>query len=191
MLNKTLQTVLFAAATAAALSAHATSTINGTVGVNLTIAQGCSVNSQSQSAPAGNGNLVSWGTLDFGSQPNLSSDRIATLGSGQNPIVITCNDDNRTPSMKINGGLYKDKDDDLRMRSESTHGSGAHWYIHYKLYSDHALQNSLTPEQDYPLQVVNGTVDISLYAAIKTVDNEDKNPPPSIYSDQVTVMLSW
>ncbi|MBS3895012.1 Csu type fimbrial protein [Serratia marcescens] len=159
-------------------AANAAGTIQGKLGVTLTIGAGCSIKGGDSSGTANN-----FGSINFGTYSSLDNiiDATATGSSGGSLILNCTKDTNYT--VALDNGLH------VTSSTQRSMASTAGDLISYNLYQDaeHTIAwgsgaNALTTTSDgtpKPL-VVYGRVPAS-----------SSTPATGIYDDTVTMTVTW
>lgn len=141
--------------------------------VNASVVRGCSV-------VAGTGG--EWGTLNFGSHSGVASGAVNTQFVPNTALSLAC-----TPgvelTMSINGGQYYDSVRHMQ-RAQGTER------VPYRLYSNSSLaaNSEIGLNQAVPVSV-NDASNIAL--TLFGVAQLSGFSPAGVYSDQLTVTLSW
>ncbi|MHC6225648.1 Csu type fimbrial protein [Pseudomonas sp. X10] len=141
--------------------------------VSASIASGCRINGV-VAAQAGK-----LGSLDFGSHPAISSDRLSTSFAANSAVTLSC-----TPgvalSMSLDGGAH--------FANGQRNLDGAGERIPYQLYRDVGLSQAIPVDQALAVSYANPEdIRLPIYAALRLPGNN----PPGTYIDVLTVTLSW
>lgn len=160
--------------------ARAEGSLNGQIGVQLTIGAGCTV---------GNGDTSSdtndWGTLDFGEYADLSSviDGEVLGSNNSSAVTITCSD-GLTPSLTLDGGLNG--------AGSLRNLAAGDTLIPYRLYSDSARSSEITLDGSVNLIGDGSTQSLPVYGRVLPSD-QTATPAPAAgsYTDTVVATIAW
>lgn len=160
---------------------HAAGTLSGEIGVKLVIGASCTVGNGGVSTPGSN----NWGTIDYGTQPNLINTIDAgVMGSGgTNAITVTCSDA-LSSSLTLSSGLYGS----ATIRSLSSDGTNR---IPYRLYSNSARTTEIGINTAIPLVSNGSPQNIPIYGRILPTDQTNTAPANGSYNDTILATLSW
>lgn len=181
------------------VSAEAADTANGSlsgkIGVQLTIAAGCTVGNADTSIGTNN-----WGTLNFGQFADLSSviDGQALGKDGANMITISCTK-GLSPKISVDGGLNPSSDSQpLRQMTATINkdGQASTLTIPYHLYTDSARSASseIKINTATALSADDSAQNFTMYGRILPSDQKSSSKTQfaaATYSDTVTATLSW
>lgn len=161
-------------------NAQAAGTLSGEIGVKLVIGAGCTVGNGSI-----NGTVNNWGTMDFGTQSNLTNvvDAGVVGTGGSNTVTITCSN-GLTSSLTLNGGLNGTS----AVRNMATNGTDR---VPYRLYSDSARTNEITINAPIALVSNGAAQNIPIFGRILPADQSTTTPAAGNYSDTILATLSW
>lgn len=167
------------AAAGISFSATAAGTLSGTVGVQVTISEGCTVGNGDTSSSSNN-----WGSIDFGTYADLTSVIDGTvLGSdGSSTVSVTCTS-GLSPTLSLDGGLYGSS----TLRNMSS-GSAQ---IPYRLYSNSARSTEIAINGSVSLSADGTSQSVPIYARILPSDQSTTAPASGTYADTVTATLAW
>lgn len=181
MLNNKLLVAGFVMAAFSQAPAQAAGTLTGQVGVQMVIGAGCSVTNGTVDGSGVN----QWGTLDFGTHPDLANAVDADIAGTSGNIQIQCST-GLTPSMMVNAGLHSDGN---QRNMQNTAGSEN---IAYSLYSDAARSASIDVDAPVALTAAVGAeMDIPLYGRVVPTGQSSTVPPTGTYTDTLLVTLTW
>lgn len=180
--------LLFSALTAALLSsaaiqpvsAAATGSLTGEIGVQVIIGSACTV---------GNGNgstgTNKWGTLDFGAYGDLKYTIDGSVKGADGAVNVTCST-GLSPALTLDGGLYGNG----TVRSMSSDSGTT--LVPYRLYSDSARTTEIDVGGTISL-AANGTAQsIPIYGRILPSDQgANTSPAAGTYVDTVIATLAW
>ncbi|MBB2200570.1 Csu type fimbrial protein [Gluconacetobacter tumulisoli] len=147
--------------------------------VSAIVTAGCEIDGQ---VPADGGSVGSFGTLDFGSQPSLSTETLTGTLLGGSGVTISC-----TPgvaaSMQVDGGRH---DDGTTRNLQLAAGSAQ---VPYRLYSDSAETAEIPPGLAVTLDTSTtpGAVTLPLYGRLALPGTG----PAGTYADTLTITLQW
>ncbi|MEH2921055.1 spore coat U domain-containing protein [Samsonia erythrinae] len=175
-------TLLASAITLFGVSTTANSaTIDGQIPVTVTITSSCSVEN------GGSGSGATWGTIDFGTHPDLATNIDGqTTGNGGNGISVSCSVG--TPAtLTFDAGTNASST--LRQLAP---GSGD-YNIPYRLYSDSARASEIPINSTTGIEIVsNGNAQaIPVYARILSSDQTVSSPTAGTYTDTITATIEW
>ncbi|KAF1069396.1 MAG: hypothetical protein GAK45_01112 [Pseudomonas citronellolis] len=182
MKTKSAPALLLAAFALLQSPAHAAGTIAGQVGVQMTIGAGCSIINGSVS-----GGVNQWGTLDFGSHPDLTNAVDAqTVGTTGN-IQIQCST-GLTPTLTVNSGLHATGGQRYMQNATTTAATVA-----YNIYTDAARTAVISPNTPVDITSVStGTaVNIPLYGRVVPTGQSSPTPAAGTYTDTLLVTIAW
>lgn len=152
--------------------------VNGTIGVTLTVSPACAVNGGTTTSGA----LGQVGSIDFGTQPGIFGDVDATLVAtgGGSAISILCSP-GLTPSMTIGAGAH----DSANVR----HLAAGSDEVAYRLYTDANRTSEITIGEQISLGTAGSSaLTLPIYAR---VNSASAALPGGTYTDSVQVTLSW
>lgn len=177
-----LSTTLLAGLMSMALfsPAQAAGTLNGEIGVKLTIGAGCTVSN----GGVANG-VNNWGTIDFGTHSNLTNAIDGTLigTNGTSTISINCTD-GLTANLALDGGLYGSGG----LRSMSAGGPDR---VAYRLYSDSGRSDEITVNASIPVVADGSAQSIPIFGRVVPADQGSTSPAAGTYSDTILATLTW
>lgn len=182
--------LLFSALTAALLSsaaiqpvsAAATGSLTGEIGVQVIIGSACTVGNGD-----GSTGTNKWGTLDFGTYADLkyTIDGSVTGADGSGAVTVTCST-GLSPTLTLDGGLYGDG----TVRSVSSDSGTTR--VPYRLYSDSARTNEIDVGDTISLAATGTAQNIPIYGRILPSDQgANTSPAAGTYVDTVIATLAW
>ncbi len=177
---------LLVAASLIPVSSQAAGTTTGTLGVTLTIAEGCSVNNGSPTAGQNQ-----WGSLNFGTYSDLNTIINGTVQStvgGNVQIICTTG---LTPSISLNAGANAQAGGERALVATGVTGATP---IPYRLFADpgHSKEYVANTPQVLPIITTADTAqNIPIYGLITPSEQTNKTPAAGTYNDTVTATLSW
>lgn len=181
MLNKKLLTACFVVAAFSQTPAQAAGTLAGQVGVQMVIGAGCTVTNGTVDGSGVN----QWGTLDFGTHPDLSNAIDAQIVGSSGNIQIECST-GLTPTMSVNAGLHG------AGNQRSMQNTASSDTIAYSLFSDTARSSSIDVDTPVALTAaVGAAMDIPLYGRVVPTGQSTTVPATGTYTDTLLVTLAW
>jgi spore coat protein U-like protein len=182
MLNKKLLTACVALAAIGQAHGQTAGSLTGQVGVQITIGAGCTVTNGSVA-----GGANQWGTIDFGTHPDLVNVVDAQVVGASGNIQIQCND-GVTPFLTVNGGLYSSGAQ--RNMQNTVDGTSQ---IGYSLYANPARTDAIVPGTAMSIaSSATGTaVDIPIYGRVVPTGQASTTPAAGLYTDTLLVTLAW
>ncbi|MCV4131060.1 spore coat U domain-containing protein [Pseudomonas aeruginosa] len=168
-----------------ASQAYAASSLTGEVGVKIDIGAGCAIVNG-----GANDSINQWGTLDFGTHPDLTNVVDAqTVGTSGN-IQIQCST-GLTPSLTVNAGLHASGGQRYMQNTTTTTTTSS--TIAYNIYSDAARSAPIHANSPVDISSVStGTaVDIPLYGRVVPTGQTTTTPPAGSYTDTLLVTVGW
>lgn len=174
-----------------ALPVKGSASSNGTIGVSLTLTNGCLVNGSASQ------NGISFGTLNFGDHSATFSDlstQLSNSGPGGNAFGIQCT--TNSYSVQITGnantaaptslvGIPGTTARYLRSANNSTQG------VAYSLYSDSSFTSEIANNTQLPrLSTVDGVDYYTLYGRIRG-DGKNSGIAPGNYTDTIYVSVNY
>ncbi|MBI3311354.1 MAG: spore coat U domain-containing protein [Serratia liquefaciens] len=178
-MKKILMALSSVATLLCANSAANAGTIQGNLGVSLTIGAGCVVAGGDSS-----GSVNDFGSINFGTYSSLSNiiDASATGSAGAGTLTLTCT--TGTPyTVALNDGLHVTTGNQRRMSSVA----GA--FISYNLYKDQARTSSWANGANALTGTGTGAaVPLIVYARVPAAVT---TPDPDTYNDTVTMTVTW
>lgn len=183
MLNKKFLSACFVIAAFSQAPVHAAGTLSGQVGVQMVIGAGCTVINGSVS-----GGVNQWGTIDFGTHPDLTSVVDAQSIGASGNIQIQCSTE-VTPTLTVNQGLYSNASQ--RFMQNATDADST---IAYSIYSDSARANAIEPNTPVDISTATASgnaVDIPIYGRVVPTGQATTTPAAGTYTDTLLVTLAW
>jgi spore coat protein U-like protein len=179
-----MKKILMALTSAATLlcasgTANAAGTIQGNLGVTLTIGAGCVVGGGNSAGSAND-----FGSIDFGTYSSLSNiiDASATGSGGAGTLSLTCTT-GTAYTVALNNGLHVGAGNQRQMAS--TAGS----FIKYNLYQDQARATTWSSGANALTGTGTGAaVPLIVYARVPAAVT---TPDPDTYNDTVTMTVTW
>lgn len=153
-------------------------TVNGTIGVSITLINSCLVNG---GTPTGG---MTFGTLGFGSQPTEFTSATASVqGTGSNPIQLQCSS-STTPTLTMVSGVNDTHATGSYLHAMTTGGK----YVSYNVYTDVGLTNVIQNGAVFFTSANNGTVEnVNIYGQAVGATGLT----PGTYTDTLTVTLTF
>jgi spore coat protein U-like protein len=179
-----MKKILMALTSAATLlcasgAANAAGTIQGNLGVTLTIGAGCVVGGGNSA-----GSVNDFGAISFGTYSSLSNiiDASATGSGGAGTLSLTCTT-GTAYTVALNNGLHVGAGNQRQMASTA----GA--LIKYNLYQDQARATAWSTGANALTGTGTGAaVPLIVYGRVPAATT---TPDPDTYNDTVTMTVTW
>ncbi|CAI0728522.1 Uncharacterized secreted protein [Serratia proteamaculans] len=180
-----MKKILMALTSAATLlcasgAANAAGTIQGNLGVTLTIGAGCVVGGGDSS-----GSVNDFGAISFGTYSSLSNiiDASATGSGGAGTLSLTCTT-GTDYTVALNDGLHVAAGNQRQMANSTTDA-----FIKYNLYQDQARATAWSSGANALTGTGTGAaVPLIVYARVPAAVT---TPDPDTYNDTVTMTVTW
>lgn len=158
-------------------SVIAAGTIQGSLGITLTIGAGCEVGGGNSS-----GNVNDFGTINFGTYSSLANiiDATASGAGGVGTLTITCTD-GTDYTVALDNGLHVTGGTQRRMAST------AGVFINYNLYQD-AARDTTWGSGGNALTGTGAAVPLIVYGRVPATG---LTPAADTYNDTVTMTVTW
>ncbi|MBB1584998.1 spore coat U domain-containing protein [Serratia sp. OS31] len=160
-------------------AANAAGTLQGSLGVTLTIGAGCVVDGGDSS-----GSVNDFGSISFGTYSSLANiiDASATGAGGAGTLSLTCTD-GTDYTVALDNGLHVTGGTQRRMASP------ADAFINYNLYQDAARTTTWGSGANALTGVGTGAaVPLIVYGRVPM---SGLTPAAGTYSDTVAMMITW
>lgn len=173
------------------LTASASGTMSGQLNTQMVLQAGCIISG----APGAGSSGVSYGTLDFGSQPSTFTGVLTAAASGgaggAGATLITCSTDITTLTVSVSAGNNAGQGSAVGTGARAMK-LGTSTYLPYDVYSDAALTTPYPTAATAIGVVLPGTGAAFALPIFGRVNKTSTNAMPSgTYSDVLQVTLSW